>query len=114
MNKPLLTSARTVTTRGVHIVTLAGEIDNTTAGIFLQALTPDGPAPQRTIIDFRDVTFMDSSGINVLINANNNAHAAHQYLDLADVHPPVSEVLHIIGLDDLMRIYTTLDQALNT
>ncbi|MEU0945648.1 STAS domain-containing protein [Streptomyces canus] len=100
------------TTNGVHVVALAGEIDHTTADTFRQALTADGGSPRYTVVDFRDVTFMDSSGINVLVAANNTAHAGGGWLRLAHTPTPVFQLLHIVGLDDVIPLYPTLSQAL--
>ena len=100
------------TTDGVHVIALAGEIDHTTADTFRQALTADGGSPRYTVVDFRDVTFMDSSGINVLVAANNTAHAQGGWLRLAHTPTPVLQLLHIVGLDDVIPLYRTLSQAL--
>jgi stage II sporulation protein AA (anti-sigma F factor antagonist) len=96
----------------VHVLTLACEIDHTTAHTFRQALTPDGGCPRHAVIDFRNVTFMDSSGINVLVAVNNTTRARGGRLRLADVAPPVLDVLHIVGLDDVIPLYPTLSGAL--
>jgi stage II sporulation protein AA (anti-sigma F factor antagonist) len=107
-----LTITQDTAPEGVRVLALAGEIDHTTADTFRHALTAhDGPAPN-TVIDLRHVTFMDSSGINVLIAAHQTAHAQGGRLYLTHVPAPVHTVLHIVGLDDLIPIYPTLDQAL--
>ncbi|MFF3346663.1 STAS domain-containing protein [Streptomyces sp. NPDC002779] len=100
------------TTAGVHVLALAGEIDHTTADVFRQALTDDDRSVRYTVIDFRDVTFMDSSGINVLVVANNEARACGGWLRLAHTPAPVLQLLRIVGLDDVIPLYPTLDQAL--
>ncbi|MFE6333544.1 STAS domain-containing protein [Streptomyces sp. NPDC057806] len=100
------------TTAGVQVLDLAGEIDHTTADTFRQALTTDDGSARYTVIDFRDVTFMDSSGINVLVVANNAARECGGWLRLAHVPPPVLQVLRIVGLDDVIPLYPTVDQAI--
>ncbi|GAB2764826.1 STAS domain-containing protein [Streptomyces bullii] len=112
MRQAHLTVSQHTTADGVHVLTLAGEIDHTTAGTFRQALTADDGSAQYTVIDFRDVTFMDSSGINVLVAANNAARACDGWLRLAHTPTRVQDLLRIVGLDDVIELYATLHQAL--
>ncbi|CQR59484.1 STAS domain-containing protein [Streptomyces leeuwenhoekii] len=112
MSQAQLSVSRHTTADGVHVVTLAGDIDHTTADILRQALTaPDGTAPH-TVADFRDVTFMDSSGINILVAANNTACSRGGWLRLAHTPTPVLDLLHIVGLDTIIPLHPTLDDAL--
>ncbi|MFJ5560756.1 STAS domain-containing protein [Streptomyces sp. NPDC093250] len=57
-------------TDGIHVLTVAGEIDHQTGGTLHQALNVSGTARPRVVVDLARVTFMDSSGINVLIIAH--------------------------------------------
>ncbi|MFJ1974119.1 STAS domain-containing protein [Streptomyces sp. NPDC087903] len=113
MHQAHLTVSQHTIAGGVHVLALAGEIDHTTADTFRQALTADDDvSSQYLVVDFHGVTFMDSSGINVLVAANNAARARDGWLRLADVPKPVLDVLHIVGLDDVIPLYPTLSQAL--
>ncbi|MDQ0578462.1 STAS domain-containing protein [Streptomyces rishiriensis] len=112
MSQAQLTVSHHMTADGVHVVVLAGEIDHTTTDLFRQALTAQGGFAPHTVIDFRAVTFMDSSGINVLVAANNAARAGNGWLRLAHTPKPLAELLHIVGLDDVITLYPTLEQAL--
>ncbi|MGC2997912.1 STAS domain-containing protein [Streptomyces sp. G35A] len=112
MSQARLSVSRYTTPDGVHVVVLAGDIDHTTASIFHHALTAsDGSAP-RAVVDFRDVTFMDSSGINVLVAANNSARSRGGWLRLARTPTPVLDLLRIVGLDTILPLYPTLEGAL--
>ncbi|MEU0029761.1 STAS domain-containing protein [Streptomyces sp. NPDC006335] len=112
MRQAHLAVTQHTTADGVHVASLAGQIDHTTAPIFRQALTTDDGSPRHTVIDFHDVTFMDSSGINVLVAANNAARADGGWLRLARTPARVLDLLHIVGLDDIIPLYSTLDGAL--
>lgn len=63
MSQAGLANSQRTTADGVQVLAVAGEIDHTTADVFRQALTADDGSSQCTVVDFRDVTFMDSSGI---------------------------------------------------
>lgn len=112
MSQVLLSVIRHITADGVHVVALTGDIDHTTAGIFRQALTPPGQSAPHTVADFHDVTFMDSSGINILVAANNAARAHGGSLRLAHTPTPVLDLLRIVGLDAILPLYPTLEDAL--
>jgi len=112
MSQALLSVAQHTTADGVHVVALAGDIDHTTAGTFRQALTPPGESAPHTVTDFRDITFMDSSGINILVAANNAARSHGESLRLAHTPTPVLDLLRIVRLDDLIPLYPTLEDAL--
>ncbi|MFE0737402.1 STAS domain-containing protein [Streptomyces sp. NPDC058855] len=98
--------------RSVHVVALAGDIDHTTAGTFRQALIPPGGSAPHTVVDFRKVTFMDSSGINILVAANNAVRSHGGSLRLAHTPTPVRDLLSIVGLDALIPVHPTLEDAL--
>ena len=55
-------------------VALTGEIDHHCAKAYIQAINAkiEAYTPSICILDFRDVTFVDSSGIAVVINALRN------------------------------------------
>jgi stage II sporulation protein AA (anti-sigma F factor antagonist) len=112
MSQALLSVSQHTTADGVHVVAPAGDIDHTTAGAFHQALTPpDGSAPH-TVVDFREVTFIDSSGINILVAANNAARSQGGWLRLAHAPAPVLDLLRIVGLDAILPLHPTLEDAL--
>ena len=55
-------------------VALTGEIDHHCAKQYIQAIGGkiEAYTPEICVLDFRDVTFVDSSGIAVVINALRN------------------------------------------
>ena len=59
---------------GTLTVVLTGEIDHHCAKHYIQAITAkiEAYTPQVCILDFQEVSFMDSSGIAVVINALRN------------------------------------------
>jgi anti-anti-sigma factor len=77
---------------------LIGEIDMDTSPILRRRLESDPPV---TVLDFRNVTFIDSTGLNVLINANRNRAEG---LVLRSPAGAVARVLELSGVDRLFRI----------
>lgn len=97
---------------GIRVLTLGGEIDADTAGSLREALCVDETATSRTVLDFGAVTFMDSSGVNVLVAAFQSARAAGGWVRMAALRAPVRQVIDIVGLDTVIPCYPTLSEAL--
>lgn len=105
-------SVATTVTDGIRVLRPTGEIDHHTCGQLRQALntlTADRP---RVVVDLSRVTFMDSSGINLLIAAYKNVTAADGWIRLAAPTTPVLRVLQLVRVDDLIHCYPDLSQAL--
>jgi anti-sigma B factor antagonist len=77
---------------------LVGEIDMDTSAILRRRLESDLSV---TVLDLRDVTFIDSTGLNVLINANRNRGDG---LVLRSPTGAVARVLELSGMDRVFRI----------
>ncbi|MEV0695978.1 STAS domain-containing protein [Streptomyces sp. NPDC050388] len=61
-------SVVTTATDGIRVLRLAGEIGHRACEHLQQALTALAADRPRMVVDLRRVTFMDSSGINILVN----------------------------------------------
>ncbi|WP_328494742.1 STAS domain-containing protein [Streptomyces sp. NBC_00414] len=106
-------SASRTTVDGVHVVTLCGDLDHDSRDRVEEALQrPAADVPQRTVADLTGVTFMDSSGVNVLIIAYKAAAATEGWVRVAGARPSVRRVLELVGLDTVIRCYPTVEQAL--
>ncbi|MEU1037861.1 STAS domain-containing protein [Streptomyces sp. NPDC005551] len=98
---------------GIQVVALHGEVDHDVQDVFSRALLAgEDRAPLRTVVDLSGVTFMDSSGINVIVAAHRRAAGARGWLRIAGAQGFVLRVLQIVGLDDLIPCHPTVEQAL--
>ncbi|WP_067238599.1 STAS domain-containing protein [Streptomyces longwoodensis] len=98
---------------GVLIVAARGEIDLNSCAPLAQALAVPGEATApRTVIDLSGVTFMDSTGINLLIGADRAARGARGWLRLAAPTEAVLRTMRLVGLDLVIPSYPTLSEAL--
>ena len=99
--------------QGRAVVVASGEIDMTTAPGLRQAL---GAAPQvsaQVVLDLTSVTFLDSSGIAVLIDAfKQGSHGQQMTLCLAGAATRVRRVLDITRVSRMLPTYETLTEAL--
>ncbi|KOU23367.1 anti-anti-sigma factor [Streptomyces sp. WM6372] len=107
---PLKITARDATTGPV--LEVIGDLDYASAPELRDLLTTLTLRPgQRLILDLAGMTFCDSSGITALISAHNHTHAADAELALAAVPAHTQRILRIVGLDQIIPLYTDVDAA---
>ena len=87
-------------------VALTGEIDNTCAKGYIGAISGkiEAYAPDVCILDFSEVTFMDSSGIAVVINALRAMNTIDGRLVLTGTGNQPMRVFRASGIDKLIEI----------
>ena len=101
------------TAHGLPVVSVQGEVDISTVGALDDALTVqlDGGA-RSLVVDFRGVTFLDSTGLSALVRAHRRCTAAGGGLALVMDDAKLLRLLTISGLDRLLRSFPSLDAAL--
>ena len=87
-------------------VALSGEIDHHCAKQYIQAIGAkiEAYTPEICILDFEEVTFMDSSGIAVVINALREITQIEGELMLTGIAPQPMRVFRASGIDKLVQI----------
>lgn len=87
-------------------IALAGEIDHHRAKAYIQAITRkiEAYCPAVCILDFQEVTFMDSSGIAVVINALRLMARIEGKLQLSALGQQPMKVFRTSGIDKLVEI----------
>jgi anti-sigma B factor antagonist len=72
--------------------------------------------PPVLIIDMSATTFCDSSGVQAIVDAYNQVHSHNQgaatRTQLRLVATTVRRILTLVGVDQLMPVYSTLEAAL--
>jgi anti-sigma B factor antagonist len=100
--------AVTVTAGGDGLVDVAlhGEIDFTNAPSVLREIRAgvDGGAPAEIRIDLHGVTFLDSSGIGVLVHVMNLAEERGASFRVERPGPKVLDQLHMSGLTEIFGL----------
>ena len=91
---------------GQLTVALSGEIDHHRAKSYIQSIETkiEVYTPNVCILDFQDVTFMDSSGIAVVINALRTMTKIEGELLLSGLADQPLKVFHASGIDKLVNI----------
>lgn len=91
---------------GQLTVILTGEIDHHCAKNYINSISAkiEAYSPRLCILDFQEVTFMDSSGIAVAINALRNMTRIGGKLELSGLGDQPMRVFRASGVDKLIRI----------
>ena len=91
---------------GELTVALTGEIDHHCAKYYIQAISAkiEAYTPDTCILDFSDVSFVDSSGIAVVINALRSMTQIEGRLVLAGLGNQPMRVFRASGIDKLVEI----------
>lgn len=94
------------------VVAVAGELDLFTAPVLRDevrdAIKQDGA---KLVLDLHQLSFMDSSGLSVLIEAWRLATGEGGGVSLAAPQAPVARILHTTGLDRRIKVYSDVDSA---
>jgi len=99
--------------QGCAVVVAAGEIDLTTAPALRHVLDAASREATRVVLDFSLVTFIDSSGLAVLLDAYKHRRLGHQIsLCLGSTGKIVRRVLEITHINTMLPTYDTLAEAL--
>ena len=87
-------------------VALTGEIDHHCAKLYIQSIAAkiEAYTPSVCILDFQDVSFIDSSGIAVVINALRSMTQIEGALILAGLTEQPMKVFRASGIDKLVQI----------
>ncbi|MCC8123400.1 MAG: STAS domain-containing protein [Oscillospiraceae bacterium] len=87
------------------ILTLTGEIDHHNTKTIMQEIVRnlETHLPKTLVLDLQGVTFMDSSGIAVLLRTYRQASQLGTALEVCNVPAQAEKVLHTAGVDKLMH-----------
>jgi anti-sigma B factor antagonist len=100
------------------VLTVAGEIDVLTVDR-LRAAVAAGfdqlPEGATLVIDLTEVTFLGSPGLQALVDATRAARRLREPLHVVVDHTrPVIRPIELAGLDDVLALFHTVDQAIHS
>lgn len=97
---------------GQPVLEVIGEVDIHTAPSLADWLTEllDGGAT-KVVVDLRKVEFLDSTGLGVLVSAHKRLIEHSGALDVVVTSDVIGKVFAITGLDTVLRMHRSLDEA---
>ena len=98
---------------GYHIVHLTGEIDLETSPQARKILLDTVDRSAKILIDMASVTYIDSSGIAILVEAYQRAKKAEKQMAFICLNPTVVRVLSLARLDKVFAIHADIESAIH-
>jgi anti-anti-sigma factor len=98
-------------TEQVKIFQPSGSLDATQSQAFRQEITEileDGT--KVVLVDLKNVTFMDSSGLGALVLAFKTLRAANSKLVLCSINEQIRILFELTGMDKVFEIFANQDE----
>lgn len=95
--------AKTELNGSVLVAKVSGEIDHHSARSIREAIdcSVERSRPEKLILDFSEVSFMDSSGIGLIMGRFRLMSEIGGKLEIANARPSVSRMIKLAGLERL-------------
>jgi len=94
------------------IIAISGDLDIVTSPELDECLTQAESSHSTIILDFGEVSFLDTSALAVIVGHWKRAEAKGGTLALANARYRYTKTLWITGLADKLTLYDTVDQGL--
>jgi anti-sigma B factor antagonist len=105
-------SIDTRTEQDLGVVVATGEIDMATAGALRQSVTDLlGGGFTHLVVDMRQVAFIDSTGLGVLVGARKKVLQLGGSLALVSDTPRLLRLFRITGIDQALPIHSSVEAA---
>ncbi|MDZ8082929.1 MAG: STAS domain-containing protein [Nostoc sp. SerVER01] len=92
----------------VKVIKLSGNLNSTTSQEFRQNITKIIEVGVKIVLlDFQDVTFMDSSGLGALVLAFKTLRAADIQLVICSINEQVRILFELTNMDKIFEIFPT-------
>ena len=97
---------------GAMIVTITGRVDSVTAGTLDKELEKIMHADKKVVLDLKEITYLSSAGVRVIVKMLRNEQKAGGNVKLACIPHMVEEVLETVGMTELLKTYPTVEEAI--
>ncbi len=95
----------------MKVVQPTGILDGTKAGQFRQEISQlVEDKAEVVLIDFRDVTFMDSSGLGALVLALKTVRASGGKMFICSVNEQIRMLFELTSMDRVFQIFASRDE----
>ena len=88
---------------GITLMKLEGRLDTTTAPELEKAINNEGEALKSLVLDFKDVDYISSAGLRVLLTAQKKMNVQGQ-MELNNVSEAVMDIFEMTGFADILVI----------
>lgn len=96
----------------VVIVTVTGRVDSATATILDKELEKIVHGNKRIVLDLKDVAYLSSAGVRAIVKMLRNEQKTGGDVKLACMPHIVAETLETVGMMELLKSYSTVEEAI--
>ena len=98
------------------VVKINGEMDHSNSNGYRQEIDNEirNRPVKNLIFDFKDLDFMDSSGIGMILGRYKTIKSLNGNVMIASPKKQVEKIINISGLHKIIPIYETTDKAINS
>jgi anti-anti-sigma factor len=96
---------------GSVVLSVAGDLDPATVSSFRRRLKSAAEVTDNLVLDFRQLRYIDSTGIHALLDVCQTLTLTGRRMALAAIPAQVQRVLTIFGTDGIFPIFSTVDAA---
>jgi anti-anti-sigma factor len=98
---------------GGTVIAVSGELDLASSPALEERLDEVfGSDAELVVLDLRELEFMDSTGLSVLIRAHQTAEAGERRLSVVKGPPQVQRLLTLTGVGERLAVVDTPEDAL--
>ncbi|MEO1432167.1 MAG: STAS domain-containing protein [Cyanobacteria bacterium J06633_8] len=95
----------------IKVVKPSGVLDATTSQDFREEVTNSLDSKTKTVLlDLKEITFMDSSGLGALVLVFKNLRASNIKLVLCSINEQVKILFELTGMDTVFEIFSNQDE----
>ena len=88
---------------GVILMKIEGRLDTTTAPELEKAINTEGEELKSLVLDFKDVDYISSAGLRVLLTAQKKMNVQGS-MELVGVSEAVMDIFEMTGFADILEI----------
>jgi anti-anti-sigma factor len=94
-----------------YVVELSGELDiSSAASVESRLMELEQRAPGQLYLDLRKVSFIDSTGLSMIINADGRARKDGRRLTIVSGDGVPRRILRTVGLEDRLDVHTDMPE----
>jgi anti-anti-sigma factor len=101
--------------QGVRVIHVSGPLDSMTYDQFKNYMDPLlGKTHARIVLNCRNLTYVNSRGLTLLMHYQRTAVVAFSFLGIAALGPRALRGIELLGLGKLLKWYPTIEEAVQT
>lgn len=97
---------KTIDNDGIVTISLIGRLDTNTSQEFRDMLSPILDSTKELLIDFADLDYISSAGLQVLLFAQKRMNAKNKKMKVINANDTVMEIFEITGFSEIINIET--------